>query len=209
MMKIEVWSDYICPYCYISNINFEKALAAFPEREKVELIHHAFQLHPDTHYDSEKDYYQNLAEITHKTIAEVKESEKPLLALMEEHGVEANFEKIRMVNTGLAHKLTYFAAENGLVHEWVSRIFKAYFLDGLNIADEQTLSSIATELGLSSDEVSHVLRSDKYEKEMQEAREEAYILNFETIPFYRINGQTQLPVTLSSEEYLEVLKAHA
>ncbi len=207
-MKIELWSDYICPYCYISNVNFEKAFEAFPRRSEIELIHHAFQLLPDAHYDNNPPYYETLASASQKTIEEIKDRDKPVLELAKRYKVPIDFEKIQLANTAKAHKLTYLAEENKLQHQWVSRVFKAYFVDGLNIADEKTLKNLALEVGLPVDDLAETLNSKSYEERMHQEREEAYKINFATIPYYLINGKTELPTTLGPDEYLEILQEH-
>lgn len=183
-MKIDIWSDIVCPYCSIGKVRFEKALAAFPHRDEVEVVWHSFEL--DRHAEpvateslpemiaSKYGISPEQAEAQHEALASSAAAEDLTFAWRE----------ARPGNTHDAHRLTHLAAERGLGSEAVDRLMRAYFSEGEAIGDRGTLVRLAAEIGLAEDEVREMLDSDDYGNHVRSDQATAKMLGIEGVPFF-------------------------
>ncbi|WP_165040304.1 DsbA family protein [Dysgonomonas sp. ZJ709] len=207
-MKIEIWSDIACPYCYIGKRKLEKALAQFPHKDKVELVWHSYELNPELPKKAlDKTFYQYFAETHNTTEAAIKEDHIELIKLAKEVGLDYNFDQLVVANTSDALRLIKLAKESGLATEAEEVLFKAYFVDSEDISDRSVLIELGVEVGLSQDQIIKMLDSDKYindiKKDIEYSENE---LNLEYIPFYLFNNKHIVQGSIASEEYLKVLK---
>ena len=147
-MKIEIWSDVMCPFCYIGKRKFEQALAQFEHTDEVEVTWKSFQLNPDMQTVSDKNITQYLAEIKGWSFEQDKSMNDHVTALAKEVDLQYNFDKALVANSFDAHSLIQMAKKHGKDNEAEERLFKAYFTEGKNIADYDTLMNIGVELGL-------------------------------------------------------------
>lgn len=199
-IKVEIWSDIACPYCYIGKRKFEKALEQFPHANDVEVIWHSYELNPDLpkeiHSESGKSAHYNSS------------SNKRMEALAAEVGLEYNLDKLVYANTSDALRLVKLAKEKGLATEAEEVLFKAYFTDGKNVSDRQVLIEAGTSIGLLKDDVVEMLNNQRF---LQEIKDDiAYsenVLNLEYIPFYQIDGKVTIEGSLSIDEYVKALEA--
>jgi len=139
-MKVEMWMDFVCPYCCLGKAKFEKALENFSDKENVEIIYKSFELN----LNASKVYTGTMSELLSKeygmTIKEVQENNERLTAEAKGLGLVYNLETAMPVNTSYAHRLLQYSKEIGKDAELVSVIFKAYFTDSKNISDIDTFS---------------------------------------------------------------------
>ncbi len=198
-IKVEIWSDIACPYCYIGKRKFEKALEQFPRAKDVEVIWHSYELNPDL----PKEIHSESGKSVHYS-----SSNKRMEALAAEVGLEYNLDKLVYANTSDALRLVKLAKEKGLATEAEEVLFKAYFTDGKNISDRQVLIEAGTSIGLHKDEIEGVLNSDRF---LQEIKDDIIYseneLNLEYIPFYQIDGKVTIEGSLAIEEYVKALEA--
>jgi len=187
MMKVEMWMDFVCPFCYLGKAKFEKALENFSDKENVEIIYKSFELDPN----ASKIYKGTMSELVSEkygiTIEEAQENNERLTVEAKEVGLVYNLEKAIPVNTLYTHRLLQYAKEIGKDAEVVSVIFKAYFTDSKNLSDIDTLVKISKEAGLEEEVVREILNSDKYTDRVREDEKESQDLGIDVVPYFVIN----------------------
>ncbi|GJM73464.1 hypothetical protein HMSSN036_56800 [Paenibacillus macerans] len=148
MMKIEVWSDFSCPFCYIGKRRLEKALEAFEHREEVQVVYRSFELDPEAPKDAELSIHELLAVKYGLSLLQAKESNQNVAAQAKAEGLDYHFDTAIPTNTFDAHRLSHYAGEKGKAKEMTERLYRAYFTDSLHIGDRDTLVRLAEEAGL-------------------------------------------------------------
>lgn len=207
-MKIEIWSDIACPYCYIGKRKLELALAEFPNKNNVEIIWNSYELNPDRpKVMSEASFYEYFSEGHNMSIEQTKDTLHKLEVLAKEVGLDYDFSKAKAVNTSDALRLVKLAKEYGVADQVEELLFKAYFIDGESIADKQLLLQIASTVNIGNEEVRKTLDNNTYldqiKKDMEYSENE---LGLEYIPFYRFNEKHIIQGSIAVEDYLSVLK---
>lgn len=160
-MKVDVWSDVMCPWCWVGRAHLLKALESFGD-ESVEIRWRSFQLDPSAPELVEGDYVQKLADKYGRTRSQAQEMMDQMSARGAESGVSFDFSKIRPGNTFKAHRLLHFAAERGLQDVLKARLFSGYFQEGVAVGTTEALVGLAVDVGLDDVEVRAVLDSDAY-----------------------------------------------
>lgn len=192
-MKIEVWSDIMCPYCYIGKLNYEKALEQFQYKDQVELEWKAFQLNPDLPSKGEgipiMDYLHNTAGISEENTKKMNEQ---IAALAKECGVTSNLENSIAANTLDAHRLVKLAATKGLDSKTMLLLSKAYFEEAKDYSDHKVLKEIGLSSGLKEKEIDELLNNDDYAYEVKQDIQEAGNLGFDTVPTFLFNRKHAL-----------------
>lgn len=206
-MKIEIWSDIACPYCYIGKKKLQKALDQFPHRDKITLEYHCYELNPDLPKKAlTKSFFEYFAESHQMTIEEAKENCEQIAELGRSVGLNFNFDKIVVANTSDALRLEKLAQVKGLSDRIGDIFFKAYFNDGEDVSDRSTLIRLGTQIGLSETDIVNILDSQTYLKEIEKDIEYSENgLNLEYIPFYLFNNKHIVQGSISVEDYLNVL----
>jgi protein disulfide-isomerase len=207
-MKIEIWSDIACPYCYIGKRKLEKALERFPHRKNVELIWHSYELHPELPQKAtNQSIYNYIACKFGMSEDSAYEMQMQVSKLAKEVGLDYDFDKLVVANTSGALRLDKLANESGLATEAEEVLFDAYFAKGFDISDTNILIQLGTNIGLRKSDISAMLDSDKYladiKKDTEYSEKE---LNLEYIPFYLFNNKQIVQGSIPSEDYLKVLE---
>ncbi|HVD98495.1 MAG TPA: DsbA family oxidoreductase [Cytophagaceae bacterium] len=204
-MKVEVWSDVMCPFCYIGKRKFEKALSEFPAKEEIEVEWKSFQLNPSLKTQPGKNVTEYLAEIKGWTLAYAKQMNDHVTQMAKEVGLEYHFDKAIVANSFDAHRLLQYAKTQGKGDELEERLFKAYFTEGKNTADHATLLQLATDIGLNSQEASNVLSSDQYKEEVLRDIYEARQVGASGVPFFVIDQKYAVSGAQAPETFLRAL----
>lgn len=206
-MKIEVWSDIACPFCYIGKHHFEQALKQFEDAEAVELEWKSFQLDPDLSKDtSYASTYTYLAERKGVSQEQAKELTAGVKQAGEAAGLTLNFGQTIIANTFDAHRLLHFAKRRQLGNELKETLFRAHFTDGMDISGQPTLVALAREVGLDEAAVQQVLASEQYAYEVSQDIQEARNMGIRGVPFfvfnrkYAISGAQPIGVFLQTLE---------
>jgi predicted DsbA family dithiol-disulfide isomerase len=205
-MKIEIWSDYVCPFCYIGKRCLEQALDLFDHREKVEVVFRSFQLNPTSPTYTNKDIHTVLAEKFGVSYDQAKKMNEQVGRQAEEVGLTYHFDTMKPTNTLDAHRVSHYAKSLGKDKELTERLLKAYFTDSLHIGDHETLASIAEEIGLDRTEVKQLLESDQYKKEVDADQQEASRLGITGVPFFVFNEKYAVQGAQPTEVFSEVLQ---
>lgn len=205
-MKIEIWSDVICPFCYIGKRNFEAALKQFEHATELEIVWKSFQLDPSIPEDLEESQETYLSKRKGLALQQVKAMLAQVSEMARGVGLQYQLEKSVVANTKKAHRLIQMAKTKGLGDEAEESLFHAFFIEGRNIADNHELQSIGLAIGLSKDEVSEALSDAQYEQAFHQDLAEAQQLGISGVPFfvfdrkYGISGAQPVPV------FVETLK---
>jgi predicted DsbA family dithiol-disulfide isomerase len=186
-MIVEVWSDVMCPFCYIGKKKFETALAQFSHKEAVEVRWKSFQLDPNVKADDAKNYAQFLAQKKGLSTEQVNGMFANVTEIAAAVGLTLDFNKAIVANSFDAHRLTHLAAKYGKKTEAKHALFAAHFTEGKDIGNHAELLAIAVQLGLDKTEVETMLKSDAYAKEVNQEITEAAQLGINSVPFFVIN----------------------
>ncbi|HLP39448.1 DsbA family oxidoreductase [Lacibacter sp.] len=205
-MKVEIWSDVTCPFCYIGKRKFEHALNQFKDADKVEIIWKSFELAPGFQTEPVKDMYQFLAAHNGVSLEQIKTISNQLADSAWQVGLQYNLEKAIPANSFNAHRLSHLAKQRQLQDKAEERLFKAYFTEGKNIDDIPTLIALGKEIGLDAAEVKNVLESDQYADEVRQDIADANQAGVKSVPHFTFNGQESISGAQDSKVFLEKLE---
>ncbi|MDF2700323.1 MAG: disulfide bond formation protein DsbA [Haloplasmataceae bacterium] len=184
-MKIEIWSDFICPFCYIGKRRLEEAIKAFQHKDQVEVIFKSFQLDPDAKLDTKLTIHEILAKKYGTSIEQAKKTNDNLALQAANIGLKYNYDQMKYTNTFDAHRLAKYAETKGKAKELNERLFKAYFTESLHIGKHDTLINLAKEVGL--DDADSILNSDQFNSQVSFDITEAREIGVEGVPFFVFN----------------------
>ena len=188
-MKIDIWSDIMCPFCYIGKRKLETALQQFEHKADVSINWHSFQLDPGIQYEEGKDLHTYLAERKGQTREWSVMVHKQMTETAKKEGLEYNFDKAIIANSFDAHRLIQLAKTHGLGDAAEEQLFKAYFTDGRNVSDHNTLLQIGIEIGLRAVEVGEMLNSDAFAEDVHKDIMQAQRLGVRGVPFFLLDEQ--------------------
>ena len=204
-MKVEIWSDIVCPFCYIGKRKFETALADFAGKDKVEIEWKSFQLDPEMDNKEGLNVHEYLGKRKGGTPADGKRMNDSMTAAAAEVGLQYDFDNGIINNTINAHRLLHWAKAAGLQNELKERIFKAYYTEGIDTADIAELVRLAKETGLDPVQARKVLEENLYVKEVLQDQQEAAELGVQGVPFYVFNRKYAVSGAQPSEVFAQVL----
>lgn len=205
-MKVDIWSDIVCPWCYVGQRRFKGALAHFPHRDEVEVTWRAFELDPDAPPERQRDYVAHLASKYRVSPAEAEAMIERMTRTAAAEGLRFRFDIARPGNTFDAHRIAALGAERGVQHDVVDRLYAATFEEGRPIGDKATLVELAVEAGLEADEADKVLDSDAYADQVRADERQAAALGITAVPFFVIDGAYGVAGAQSADVLLGVLE---
>lgn len=205
-MKIEIWSDIMCPFCYIGKRRFEKAIDQFEYADKVDITWRSFQLNPDMKSDPDANINEYLADAKGWSLQKTRQMNQRVTDMAAEEGLKYNMEQAVVANSFDAHRLIQFAKEQDKADEAEEALFRAYFTKGKNIADHATLSAIASEIGLNAEKARKMLESDQYTNQVKHDIEIAGGLNIRGVPFFLFNRKFAVSGARGTKIFLKALK---
>ena len=205
-MKVEIWSDVVCPWCYIGKRRFEAALAEFENGDEVEIIWRSFQLDPQAPRNSELTVNELLAGKYGMSIRQASAANARVADIAAVEGLEYHLETAKYTNTFDAHRLIHLAARHGLQNEMKERLMRAYFTEGAAVGAAETLVHLASEAGMDADEASGVLNSDKYADEVRADERRARAFGISGVPFFAIDEKYGISGAQSSDVLRQALE---
>jgi predicted DsbA family dithiol-disulfide isomerase len=205
-MKVEIWSDIVCPFCYIGKRRFEKALESFAGKEQVEIEWKSFQLDPELDNRDGLSVHAYLGKRKGGTEADGKRMNDQMAAMAQTVGLQYDFDKAIINNTQKAHQLLHFAKTKGLQNEMKERLFKAYYTEGKDTGNLETLVQLAAETGLSAEEARTALTDGRYAADVQQDQEMAYGIGVQGVPFFVFNRKYAVSGAQSPEVFAQVLQ---
>lgn len=204
-MKVEFWSDIVCPWCYIGKRRFEKALSQFEHQDQVEVTWRSFELDPSSALIGE-DIVESLTKKFGRSTSEVKQMTAQITALAAQDGLEYRFDLMKSGNSFDAHRLLHLSVEQGLHKNFNELLYKSYFTEGMLIGDIDSLKKIAAEAGLDSSEVNRVLESDAYADKVRDDEARASSLKVSGVPFVLVDEKYAISGAQSADVFLETLR---
>lgn len=204
-LTLDIWSDMLCPFCFIGKHNLDKALAQFPHKKDIDIRWHSYQLAPNLEYSPNKDAHQALADhkgIDRETALQLNTQVAQMAA---QAGIIFDIDNMKWANSFLAHRLLQWAKTEGKAHELEERLFEAVFVKGENISDVEQLVSIAKELGLSETEAEKAITSDIFTKAVQEDITNSQYVGLRGVPHFVINDEAAFSGALPLDNFLQIL----
>jgi protein disulfide-isomerase len=185
-LKVEIWSDIMCPFCYIGKRNFEAAMAKFQHAAHIEVEWKSFQLDPGIPMGKvqTKSVYEYLADRKGISLEESKEMHQQVVEMAEKAGLKYNFDKAVVANSLLAHRVIQMAKTKGLGDQAEERFFLAYFTQGKDMSDTATLMELGKDIGLKESEVNEALTNDVYAYKITQDIQESGPLGLRGVPYF-------------------------
>ena len=205
-MRVEIWSDVVCPWCYIGKRRMEAALGRFEHRDQVEVLWRSFELAPDAPTRREGGLDDLLATKYGMDRLQARAANTRLTGLAATEGLEYHLEAAQPGNTFTAHRLLHLAAERGLQPALQERLFRAYFTEGAAIGDPETLVRLAAEVELDPAEARAVAVGDAHADAVRAEEQEAVDLGCEGVPFFVIDRAYGVAGAQSADVLLEALR---
>ncbi|MGA2210007.1 MAG: DsbA family oxidoreductase [Acidimicrobiales bacterium] len=207
-MKVEIFSDVVCPWCALGKRRFETAAARFEQADELEVVWRAYELDPNAPATRDGDYAERLARKYGITREQAVRANESLTALAAAEGLDFRFDRARPGNTFDAHRLLHYAlaAGTGLQDALKERLFTAYFTEGEAIGEAETLLRLAVEVGLDPDECADVLAGDRYAADVRLDESEALDLGVTGVPFFVVDGKFAIPGAQDADTILGVLR---
>ncbi|MBD5785108.1 DsbA family oxidoreductase [Cellulosimicrobium terreum] len=211
-VKIDIWSDIACPWCYVGKRRLETALSRLEERgfaPQVEIEYHSFELSPDTPVDFDGSSADFLAK--HKGMP--RDQVDTMLAQMTElaaaEGLSYDFDAVHQTKTLSAHELLHLAKSHGKQAEMKERLLKAYFEEGAHVGRADVLVDLAVEVGLDRDEVTAALADGRYADDVQADIDQAHAYGINGVPFFVVDGRYGVSGAQDPAVFVQVLEQAA
>ena len=192
-MRVEIWSDVACPWCYIDKRRFEVALADFPHRDEVEVVWRAFELDSGAPQERDGDYAVMLSQKYGFPVEQGQQMIDTMTAAAAKDGLDVHFEIARVGNTFDAHRLLQLATERGVQDAVKERLLRASFTEGEPIGDHDALVRLVAEAGLETGEARDVLTSDRFAEQVRADEEQAHACLLYTSPSPRDRTRSRMP----------------
>lgn len=205
-LKIQIWSDIMCPFCYIGKRRIEGALQNFEHRDAVEIEWKSFQLDASFVASAEDNMVEHLAEKYRKDTEWAQEMLDSMTLNAKNSGLDFHFEKAVMANSLNAHRLLHLAKKYYLANDLEELLFKAYLTEGKNINDLDTLKALGLEVGLNAEMVDEVLHSDAYANEVQQDINEAQSVGVQGVPFFVFDNKYAVSGAQHVETFVKTLE---
>jgi predicted DsbA family dithiol-disulfide isomerase len=209
-MRIDVWSDVVCPWCYVGKRRLEAALASLKRVEDVEIVHRSFQLNPAAPVGETSKRRDMLMAKYRLSAAQVEGMDATMQETAAVDGLAFNLAADALTgNTAHAHEVVHVARARGVQDAVIERLFRAYFSEQRSVFDEESLVGLAVEAGLEADEVRGALRDGTYAAAVKADCDQARALGATGVPFFVIDNRYGLSGAQPIEVFAEALaRAH-
>jgi predicted DsbA family dithiol-disulfide isomerase len=208
-MRVDIWSDLVCPWCYVGKRRFEKALARFEHRDEVQVVHRSFQLNPAAPRDRTSNRREILMQKYRLSPAQATEMDARMTRTAAADGLEFHLEGTLTGNTFDAHQLVHFARAHGLQDAVVERFYRAYFSEQRSLFAADLLVDLAAEAGLDREVAAATLHGNRYAEAVNEDIEIARQLGVTGVPFFVVDDRYGVSGAHAPETFLEVLQRAA
>lgn len=203
-LRVDVWSDVVCPWCAIGKANLERAIASFDG--PVEVVWHSYELDPTAPAARAGDYVGMIARKYGTTPAQAQGMVDNVVRAGADSGVEFRFDRVQPGNTFDAHRMIHLGAARGIQSAVKDRFLRAYFVEGEAIGLPEVVSRVAIDAGLDPDEVEAVLGSDAFAEEVRTDEAMAATLQVTGVPFFVVDRRYAIAGAQSPETMLQVLE---
>ncbi len=204
-MKVEIWSDVVCPFCYIGKRRFEAGLEQFSHPEAVEVVWRSFELAPDFAPVPGQSTYEVLAAKKGVPAAEGRRMSDHVAGVAQEVGLQYDFDRTVPANTFLAHQLIHLGAHHGRQDATKERLMAAYYTEGRDLNDVETLVQLGTEAGLDAAEIRQALAAGTYAEAVRYDEYQAQQIGVRGVPFFVFDDKYAVSGAQPAELFTEVL----
>jgi predicted DsbA family dithiol-disulfide isomerase len=208
-MRVDIWSDLVCPWCYVGKRRFEKALARFDDRGQVQVVHRSFQLNPAAPRDLTSSRREMLMRKYRLSPEQVAEMDARMTQTAAGEGLDFNLEGTLTGNTFDAHQLVHLGQAHGRQDAVVERLFRAYFTEQRSLFDQASLVDLAVEAGLDRDEAAAALRDNRYADAVNADIDLARRLGATGVPLFVIDGRYGVSGAQAPDVFLDALQRAA
>ncbi len=205
-MKVEIWSDVVCPFCYMGKRKFEAALDKFPHKDEIEIEWKSYQLSPEIKTNPAKNAHQYLAEHKGISLEEATTMNTRVTQMAAENGLTYNFDKAIAANSFLAHRFIHFAKQYAKQDKAEELLFRAYFTEGKNIDDINTLAELSAQIGLNPNTVKETLKTTMFSDDVHMDIYEASQVGAQGVPFFVFDNKYAISGAQDSALFLQTLE---
>lgn len=205
-MKIEVWSDYVCPFCYIGKRTLEQALERSGYANQAEITFKAYELDAQAPVDSDRLAYEHLAEKMGQSLEQAKKMTVDVAEHAKAFDLKYDVENMPHANTFAAHRLVKWAGTQGGEHQLTELLMHHYFEKAHNISNADTLLAIVEQAGLDRQQAMAVLHSEQFQNEVEQDIQEARQIGVQGVPFFVVNRKYAISGAQSLEAFIEALE---
>jgi predicted DsbA family dithiol-disulfide isomerase len=206
-MKIDVWSDFVCPFCYVGKRRLEEALNQFPHKDQVEVEFKSFELDQNSPVYNGKSIHEVLATKYGMSLEEAKKANHSVGQQAASVGLTFNFEEMKPTNTFDAHRLAKYAKAQGKEREMTEKLLFSYFTESKHLGDHETLGEIAEAVGLDRQETLKVLEDkNAYANEVRIDEGLAQQYGVRGVPYFVINQKYAISGAQPTETFLSALQ---
>jgi len=187
-VRVEIWSDVACPWCYIGKRRLDAALSQFAHSDEVDIRWRSFELDPAAPAVRDEPYLERLAAKYRVTLPEADAMIDRMIEAGAQNGVVLRFDRAKPANTFDAHRLLHLAAERGVQHDLKERLLRAMFTKGATMTDADVLVGLAVDSGLDEAEARSVVEGDAYAQDVRADEQRARDLDITSVPFFVMDG---------------------
>jgi predicted DsbA family dithiol-disulfide isomerase len=204
-MRVDIWSDVICPWCYVGKARFDKALSTYEHRDEVEVVFRSFELDPTSEADGHQTVLQMLSEKYQMPISEAEKADERVASLARAEGLGYSSDR-PVGNTFGLHRVLQFGRAKGVQHELLDAIYQAYFAESRQIFDASVITEVASTAGLDADDVRNVQEnSEMYADAVHRDEQEARQLGISGVPFFVFDMALGVSGAQATETFVSAL----
>jgi predicted DsbA family dithiol-disulfide isomerase len=204
-MRVDIWSDVVCPWCYIGNRRFEQGLAAFEHSADVEVVHHSFELDPEIEPGKNTRVLDMLSAKYGMSLAQAAQAEERVAATAAADGLGYTVDRA-IGNTFDAHRLMHLAGDLGRAGPLLQRLYQAYFAEGQSVFDAASLAALAGDAGLDPGEARRALDDGSYADAVRADEDQAREVGISSVPFFVIDWKYGFSGARPAELLTEALR---
>lgn len=208
-MLLEIWSDLVCPWCYLGTVRLDKALAGFEGREDVDVVHRAFELNPQAPAGVTERTAEQLAHRQGVPVAKIEETMRHVEALAREDGLDYHLVDSVVGNTVDAHRIVHLGAFHGRREATVRALFHAYFEQGRSLFDHASLADVAAEVGLDREEAVRALAELRFAEDVADEMRTGFQLGVTGVPFFVADRKVAVAGAQQPDVLLQLLRRAA
>ena len=207
-IKIDIWSDIACPWCYIGKRRLETALSQFaegPDAIPVQIEYHSYELDPTAPAEYPGNHAEYLAKHLRASPQQVREMDRQITDLAAQEGLDYHLDDIKVTNTGKAHELIHFAKDHGKEAQMKERLLRAYFSEGRHVGRDADLADLAAEIGLDRDAALAALTAGTYRQAVAGDKAQGAAVGVRGVPFFVVDDKYAISGAQPSDLFLRAL----
>lgn len=204
-MKITIWSDFMCPFCYIGEAHLDKALADFKHADEVEIEYKSFLLSPEAAHNPDKDYYETFADMKGIPVEQARGMFENVVSMANNAGLTIDYDKAKFSSTIPAHHAFQYAKEQGKGNAFFKRFYRAHFAEGELLSDADTIARLSEELDLDKDAILQSTQQKSYAEKVNQDIQEASQVGVQGVPFYVFNNKYAISGAQPDAQFKQVL----